>query len=240
MPFTVQQLLLSLQDHVPPDVNATFLEFGVVVAGPARSGKSSVAFQSAINAVLRGHHALILAHPATAQARRPMRPVTAVDTLPTDALERLDFAYTATAKACCQALASIGTSLDGGAVPHTIVVDYDTMEDREDPLPLAKLLALLANTVAFTRQALSHCSADFSPHFVIVVDVLCLSGGVVTSIRDSSSLLTTFPLSSVPLSLIDVVPTTRGVEIFLVSRSLPRRMLCLVDFFASPVAVSYP
>lgn len=205
---------------------------GIVVTGPPRSGKSSLAFQCAVSAAEAGRVAAYVCNPSLLPAKMP-KPPTPLDALQADddadcdVLQRIEFRYMESlrdARGYCAAgiantraagagsreasasgsVAGSGEGpVDAAALPSVIVLDDDSVPDAGDRLSSVKTLATLANTVEWIRDARRAAGLDTSDVFFVYVVAQAHAAGVVPGSAPAA-----FPLTRVGVHLVTRATTT--------------------------------
>lgn len=97
---------------------------GFLVHGARASGKTSLAFQAAINAVHSGDHVVVLCHESSFYAKVPA-PFTPLNTLSEAALGRIEFVYVERWSGALRELMELRTTR---AVPPLLLIDDDGFE----------------------------------------------------------------------------------------------------------------
>lgn len=122
-------------------------EPGVLITGPPRSGRSSLALQCAVSAATAGSHVVYLCAEDNMLQRLPKSQVP-LEELPPDALARIEFHYV---HSLADVRGFVATVLAECPTPAVIVVDDDQFTDAGDRGDAAKTLAALAHAVGWAR-----------------------------------------------------------------------------------------
>lgn len=165
--------------HVGPNVAASTADSaaasrfcvqgeGLVIAGMPRTGKSSLAFQCALEHAFLGKRVMIFCCRSVAYAKLP-QPQCDISTVDEGVLGRIEFTYVSSLKdvrrACAESLGltsgertAVGKDSNNSSDPSVIVVEDDGLEDSHDKASAMKTLAVLSNTVQWIRtERMSSC-----------------------------------------------------------------------------------
>jgi hypothetical protein len=206
-------VLLSLlvdgsSPHREPLARATLLaraqlEYGVVISGQPRSGKSSLGFQAAVGAAASGCRAAVLCVESVLAEKMP-KPQRPLEDLHAEALNRIEFQYIQGAKDILHYCAACDEETAAGQaakpMPSLIVVDDDSAADCTDRLALAKTLAALEHLCAWVRSRTAPGPADeIGPHNCFFIYVASGHNGPQS-----------FPLSRINLHVVTVTVDNEG------------------------------
>jgi hypothetical protein len=131
---------------------------GLVITGVPRAGKSSLAFQAAVDHARRGRRVVVLCQQAAMYAKMP-RPQRDVDELGEATLVLIEFVYVAgltdVRRHCAANFDHDPTAADGGVpFPSLVVVEDDGLDDAADRLEATKTIACVDAAVAWARDTL--------------------------------------------------------------------------------------
>lgn len=164
---------------------------GVVIRGAPHSGKSSLAFQAAINVAQRGERVLVICHEQILYTKVP-RPFTPLDSVDSQSLALIEFVY----------VTSFGTALAQLAklpvvdFPSLIVVDNDGI-DGFSPASQATATSVLLSALMNVSDWRRRCMPAGS-FFFVYADHHHHPACVDNAISDAS------PAGAFPIVTIDV------------------------------------
>ncbi|KEG09389.1 hypothetical protein DQ04_05301030 [Trypanosoma grayi] len=114
---------------------------GCFIRGARRRGKTSFAFQAAVNTVQDGARAVVLCQEHVLYSKMP-QPFTPLTMLDEAALRRIEFVYV-------ESLADVVREVGGWSTPHEapalVLVDDDSLTDAGDVRRTAQVLSALEN-----------------------------------------------------------------------------------------------
>ncbi|RNF26395.1 uncharacterized protein Tco025E_01256 [Trypanosoma conorhini] len=131
---------------------------GCFIRGARRSGKTSFAFQAAVNTVRGGGRAVVLCQEHVLYSKMP-RPFTPLGDLDEAALLRMEFLYVESLADAFREVAAWSTPEDA---PALVILDDDSFADAGDARRTAQMLSALENVHAW----LTRCGRCF--HYVLV------------------------------------------------------------------------
>eukprot|EP00796_Vickermania_ingenoplastis_P009460 gene9460-6642_t len=141
--------MVDFSDFFPAGTRESepLLGSGFILFGPRSTGKSSFAFQAAVNVVLRGGSVIVLCH-ETCIYRKVPRPFTPLSSLSAEELQRLEFAYVSDWTAALEHLMEMDAQAESCGLPDLVLLEDDSFpSDPRSPL-LAAHCASYAEGVA--------------------------------------------------------------------------------------------
>ncbi|ORC84772.1 uncharacterized protein TM35_000411420, partial [Trypanosoma theileri] len=121
--------------------------------GARHSGKTSFAFQSAVNSALEGRRVIVMCCEHVLCSKLP-QPLTPLCNLDKTALGRIEFVYV---ESIAEVVRELSTWMTPQDVPALVIVDDDSFTDAGDARRTAQLLAALENVYEWmTRHANTH------------------------------------------------------------------------------------